>query len=62
MPLVFLGTTDDTNLHDVKGCQESRSIPIQDMSRGVAYSLIFKQNETHCILVYDIDRSVSACA
>ena len=37
---VFIGITDDTNAHDVKGCQDSRS---QDMSRGVAYSLILSK-------------------
>ena len=33
----------------------------KDMSRMLAYSMIFKRNATQCILAYGIRRSVSVC-
>ena len=61
---VFTGTTNDTNLNDVKGCQKSSaSITFAKIYQEVlAHTLIFTRNATHCILGYDIRRSVRSCA
>ena len=60
---VTIGTTDNTNLHDIKGFQDARkSIPFVKIYQWVlTYSLIFKRHATHCILAYGIRWSMCVC-
>ena len=47
--------TDDTNLHDFKGCQEWRWLSFTEIGQRVfAYSVILSEIGMHCILAYCI--------